>query len=249
MTRKPQRLIAGLLTAAVVVGCGTANTAPDPLQTARSSSTVGAATGFIVSKAQFEQMFPDRDKFYSYDGLVRELDAFPSFATVGDDDTRKREAAAFFANVDHETDGLRGVVEANTANYGNYCDASFSYGCPAGRDAYYGRGPVQLSWNYNYHAAGASLGLDLLNDPSIVQRDETVAWKTALWFWNTQASGTPTTAHGAMVDGQGFGATIRVFNGRLECDGHNPDQVQDRADAYLRITGVLGVSPGDNLRC
>jgi predicted chitinase len=242
-------MIAGLLTVFVVAGCGTSNKAPDPFQTGRSPSASSAAPGFIVSKAQFEQMFPDRDTFYSYDGLVGVLGAFPSFTTIGDDNTRKREAAAFFANVDHETDGLRVLVEADAANYGNYCDESVSYGCPAGHDAYYGRGPVQLSWNYNYRAAGASLGIDLLNDPDIVQRDETVAWKTALWFWNTQASGTPTTAHRAMVDGQGFGATIRVFNGALECDGHNPDEVSDRVAAYLRITGVLGVSPGENQRC
>ncbi|TPG35133.1 chitinase [Mycolicibacterium hodleri] len=246
MPRTPTHLIVGLLTAAVLAGCGTA--APEPRQTTQSS-TLGSAPGFVVSDAQFEQIFPNRDKFYSYGSLVRAFDAFPVFATVGDEDTRKREAAAFFANVYHETQGLRLVVEANTANYGNYCDAGLSYGCPAGRDSYYGRGPVQLSWNYNYRAAGDSIGLDLLDDPGVVKRDETVAWKTALWFWNTQASAMSATAHSAMGDGQGFGATIRVFNGALECDGHNAAQVQDRVDAYLRIAGVLGVSPGENLRC
>jgi predicted chitinase len=174
---------------------------------------------------------------------------FPSFATTGDHEARLREAAAYFANIAHETDGLRTVVEADPANYDNYCDMSVPYGCPAGHAAYFGRGPVQLSWNYNYHAAGLALGLDLLADPGLVQRDEGVAWKTALWFWNTQAAGTSSTAHSAILGRGGFGETIRIINGALECDGQNPAEVQDRVDAYQRITTLLGVAPGENLRC
>ena len=61
---------------------------------------------------------------------------------------------SFLANVDHESGGLRYVKEINTANYSHYCDRSQPYGCPAGQSAYYGKGPIQLSWNYNYKAAG-----------------------------------------------------------------------------------------------
>jgi hypothetical protein len=253
MTRIARLLIAGLLATATVTGCGGGAKPVNPFPTgdagAPEPSGPGRSAEFVVSQAQFEQMFPDRDPFYDYDGLMRSIGSFPSFATTGDHATRLREAAAFFANIDHETDGLRVLVEANTANYGNYCDAGKPYGCPAGNDAYFGRGPVQLSWNYNYRAAGDALGLDLLTDPGVVARDEGVAWKTALWFWNTQASGSPQTAHGAMVGGAGFGATIRVFNGEQECDGHNPQQVRDRVDSYQRITKLLGVAPGDNLSC
>ncbi|WP_249044319.1 chitinase, partial [Crossiella equi] len=69
------------------------------------------------------------------------------------------------------------------------------FGCPAGGSAYYGRGPLQLSWNYNYKAAGDALGLNLLGDPYRVQRESAVAWKTALWFWNTQTGAGRMTAH------------------------------------------------------
>ena len=161
----------------------------------------------------------------------------------------RREAAAFLANVYHETEGLKYVVEQNTAAYSTYCDPAKPYGCPAGNDAYYGRGPVMLSWNYNYRSAGVALNIDLLADSGLVQRDTAVAWKTALWFWNTQASGTAGTAHDDMVDNRGFGETIRVFNGVQECDGHNREQVQNRVDDYLRITSLLRVSPGDNVSC
>ena len=57
------------------------------------------------------------------------------------------------------------------------------------------------------------------------------------------------TPHDAIVNGAGFGETIRAINGSIECNGGNPGQVQSRIDLYERITDVLGVEPGDNLSC
>lgn len=204
---------------------------------------------FVVSEAQFNQMFPGRNSFYTYSGLTAALSAYPGFANTGSDTTKKQEAAAFLANVSHETGGLVYIVEQNTANYPHYCDASQPYGCPAGNDKYYGRGPVQLSWNFNYKAAGDALGIDLLNNPDLVQNDSAVAWKTGLWYWNTQTGPGTMTPHDAMVNGAGFGETIRSINGSLECDGGNPGQVQSRIDNYERFTQLLGVEPGGNLSC
>jgi len=204
---------------------------------------------FVVSEAQFNQMFPSRNSFYSYSGLTAALSAYPGFANTGSDTTKKQEAAAFLANVNHETGGLVYIVEQNTANYPTYCDWSQSYGCPAGQAAYYGRGPIQLSWNFNYKAAGDALGIDLLNNPWLVQNDSAVAWKTALWYWNTQTGPGSMTPHNAMVNGAGFGQTIRSINGSIECDGKNPAQVQSRVDAYTRFTSILGTSTGANLYC
>ncbi|MFH9983297.1 glycoside hydrolase family 19 protein [Streptomyces sp. NPDC017179] len=204
---------------------------------------------FVVSEAQFNQMFPNRNGFYTYSGLTAALNAYPGFANTGGDETKKQEAAAFLANVSHETGGLVHVVEQNTANYPHYCDWSQWYGCPAGQAAYYGRGPIQLSWNFNYKAAGDALGIDLLNNPSLVQTDASVAWKTGLWYWNTQSGPGSMTPHNAMVNGAGFGQTIRSINGSLECDGRNPAQVQSRVTTYQQFTQILGVSAGANLYC
>jgi predicted chitinase len=204
---------------------------------------------FVVSEGQFDRMFPSRNPFYTYQGLVAALSAYPRFASAGGDTVAKQEAAAFLANVAHETGGLVHVVEQDTANYSHYCDAAQPYGCPAGRSAYYGRGPIQLSWNVNYKAAGDALGIDLLNDPGLVEQDPAVAWKTALWFWNTQTGAGTTTPHDAMVNGAGFGETIRSINGALECDGANPGQVRSRVANYQSFAGILGVDPGGNLSC
>ncbi|MFI6893052.1 glycoside hydrolase family 19 protein [Streptomyces sp. NPDC050256] len=209
----------------------------------------GSSDGFVVSEAQFNQMFPGRNSFYTYSGLTAALSAYPGFANTGSDTVKKQEAAAFLANVSHETGGLVYVVEQNTANYPHYCDTSQSYGCPAGQAAYYGRGPIQLSWNFNYKAAGDALGIDLLGNPYLVEQNASVAWKTGLWYWNTQNGPGTMTAHNAMVNGAGFGETIRSINGSLECNGGNPAQVQSRIDKYQAFVQILGTTAGSNLGC
>ncbi|MGH3683158.1 MAG: glycoside hydrolase family 19 protein [Natronosporangium sp.] len=205
--------------------------------------------GFVVGEQLFDQMFPDRNPFYTYAGLTTAMASYPGFANTGGDPVRRQEAAAFLANVSHETGGLVHIVEQNEANYPHYCDASQPYGCPAGQAAYYGRGPIQLSWNFNYRAAGLALGLDLLHNPYLVEQDPAVAWQTALWYWMTQTGPGTMTGHAAMVGGHGFGQTIRSINGTLECDGGNPAQVQSRVDRYLRFTSLLGVPAGGGLGC
>ncbi|QRN95553.1 RICIN domain-containing protein [Archangium violaceum] len=211
-------------------------------------TTPGNGLGAILSESTFNSMFPGRNPFYSYSSLVAAAATFPSFATTGDTDTRKREVAAFLANVAHETGNLVYIEEINKSVM---CDTSWGppgCGCAPGK-MYYGRGPIQLSWNGNYCAAGNALGLNLMNDPDILSRDATASWRSGLWFWNTQTGAGSMTAHNAMVNNAGFGETIRTINGALECNGRNPAQVQSRIDNYLRFTNMLGVSAGSNLGC
>lgn len=238
----PRRLLASLAAGAALVAVAFAIPST-------STAEPGPAADFVVSEDQFNQMFPSKNPFYTYSGLTTAMDAYPAFAHTGDDTVRKQEAAAFLANVGHETGGLVHIVEQNQDNYPHYCDATQPYGCPAGVAAYYGRGPIQLSWNFNYKAAGDALGIDLLNDPWKVENDAAVSWMAALWYWNTQTGPGTMTGHDAMVNGAGFGQTIRSINGSIECDGGNPGQVQSRVDNYTRFTQLLGVPTGDNLYC
>ncbi|MFD3412027.1 glycoside hydrolase family 19 protein [Streptomyces cyaneofuscatus] len=206
-------------------------------------------TGFVVSEAQFNQMFPNRNSFYTYSGLTAALSAYPAFANTGSAEVKRREAAAFLANVSHETGGLVYIKEVNEANYPHYCDRNQSYGCPAGQAAYYGRGPIQLSWNFNYKAAGDALGINLLANPYLVEQNASVAWKTGLWYWNTQNGPGTMTPHNAIVNNRGFGETIRSINGSLECNGGNPAQVQSRINKFTQFTQILGTTTGSNLSC
>ncbi|WP_420477046.1 chitinase [Noviherbaspirillum sp. ST9] len=208
--------------------------------------------GFIVTEAQFNQIFPNRASFYTYAGLVDAVKAFPEFAGSGDRPVRLREAAAFLAQVMHESGGLRYVTELNQANWPLYCLASVQYPCAPGKQ-YYGRGPLQISWNYNYATAGAAFGVDLLNNPDLVETDAATAWKTALWFWMTSVGAGTMTGHAAMVNNAGFGETTRSINGALECgkaagsDGYL--KMQMRVTYYLDIARLLGVDAGGNLTC
>jgi chitinase len=203
----------------------------------------GNPGGFVVSEAVFNQMFPNRNALYTYQGLVNAMGAYPAFAKTGSADTQKQEAAAFLANVGHETGGLVYTEELNTAVWGTYCDRSQSYGCPAGQTAYHGRGPIQLSWNFNYYAAGNALGIDLLNHPDLVKTDAAIAWKTGIWYWMTGTGSAGMTSHAAMTNGSGFGTTIRAING-IECNGGHPDQMQSRVNKYQALVAALGTDVG-----
>ena len=208
----------------------------------------GTGIAAILSEATFNSMFPGRNGFYSYSALVAAANTFPGFATTGDITTRKREVAAFLANINHETGGL---VYTEEINKSVMCDTSWGppgCSCAPGK-WYYGRGPIQLSWNGNYCAAGNALGVDLKNNPDLVAQDATISWRTGFWFWMTQTGAGTMTAHNAIANGAGFGETIRTINGALECNGRNPAQVQSRVNAYLNFTSKLGVSAGNNTGC
>jgi hypothetical protein len=52
----------------------------------------------------FNSFFPNRKKsFYNYESFIEAAKSFPEFAATGDEDQRKREVAAFCANVCQET--------------------------------------------------------------------------------------------------------------------------------------------------
>ncbi|XXG59968.1 hypothetical protein AAC387_Pa04g1963 [Persea americana] len=48
---------------------------------------------------------------------------------------------------------------------------------------YYGRGPIQISYNYNYGPAGRAIGVDLLNNPDLVATDPVISFKTSFRLW------------------------------------------------------------------
>lgn len=177
--------------------------------------------------------------FYTYGDFINAANSFSSFGTTGTSDDNKKEIAAFFANVAHETGNLCYVEQINE---NDYCDST-QYPCATGQQ-YYGRGPLQLSWNYNYGAAGDYLGQDLLDNPDTVVQDDVTSWKTALWFWNVNSNG-----HTAITSDQGFGATIQALNGDAECNGGNPEGVNDRISYYISYCNQFGVDPGSNLSC
>ena len=151
-----------------------------------------------------------------------------------------------------------GVPRADMASY---CVEVPAWPCAAGQK-YYGRGPIQLSYNFNYGPAGAALGADLLATPDLVASDPELSFATALWFWMTPQAPKP-SCHDVMVGAftpsaadlaagrvPGFGLTIDIINGGVECGGATTTaQVEDRVGFYRRYAALLGVTPGDRLDC
>ncbi|EGG23999.1 secreted chitinase [Cavenderia fasciculata] len=196
---------------------------------------------FALLSISEANMFPNRNSFYTYKGLVESLNSYPAFANEGGSNVEKMEMAALLAHVDHDTNGLKIVRESNKDNYNLYCDPAGS----CGSKQYYGRGPLQLSWNYNYADAGKALKYDLLNNPDLVATDAKISWSTALWFW--MASGDK-PCHKSIVIGS-FSGTIRTISGGIECDGRNSEEMHMRINSYKKFCGIVGVNPGNDLSC
>ncbi|KAK4792110.1 hypothetical protein SAY86_022545 [Trapa natans] len=179
-------------------------------------------------------------RFYSRQAFLSAARYYPQFGTVGSAVVSKQEIAAFFAHVTHETGHFCYVEEINGASR-LYCDRSNKqYPCNP-RKRYYGRGPLQITWNYNYGAAGNSIGFDGLNSPETVANNPVISFRTAFWFWMKNV-------HPRIIAGQGFGSTIRAINGG-ECGGKKPQAVQARVRYYTNYCRQLGVTPGLNLSC
>ncbi|CAN1770039.1 Endochitinase PR4 [Linum perenne] len=169
--------------------------------------------------------------FYTRDAFLQATGSYPDFGNRGSDPDSKREIAAFFAHITQETGSMCYVEEINRDVY---CQASAQYPCAPGK-SYYGRGPLQLTWNYNYKDCGDANNFDGVNNPDIVAKDPVLAWKTALWFWMKNVR--PVLSQGF---GEGFGATIRKING-MECDGGNPAAVRVRVNYYKSYCQKFGI--------
>ncbi|CAN0926545.1 Chitinase 4 [Linum grandiflorum] len=172
--------------------------------------------------------------FYTRQSFLTAARSYHHFAKLASVDDSKREIAAFLAHVTHQTGHLC-YVEQQTSQ--TYCNSSMRP-CAPGK-MYYSRGPLQLTWNYNYEACGWANRFDGLNNPDIVGRSPVVAWKTALWIWMRSVR--------PVLD-QGFGATIRRLSDP-DCNGGNPANVEARVSYYLDYCKHFGVTPGPNLSC
>ncbi|KAK4268017.1 hypothetical protein QN277_024724 [Acacia crassicarpa] len=209
------------------------------------SPTSQASVADIVTPEFFNSIIDQADSscagkyFYTRDAFLDAQNSYSEFGNLDSDDDSKREIAAAFAHFTHETGHFCYIEEINGASQ-DYCDETVTqYPCTPNK-GYFGRGPIQLSWNFNYGPAGESIGFDGLNEPETVANDAVVSFETALWYWMQNVR---------PVLNQGFGATIRAINGQLECDGANPDTVQARVNYYTSYCSQLGIAPGDNLTC
>ncbi|KAI3847725.1 hypothetical protein MKW92_048634 [Papaver armeniacum] len=256
--------------------CTIVSPPPPPASTPPPPPPSGNLT-LLISQSLFDQLLAYRNdtscmgKFYTYAAFIEAAKSFSSFAAVGDTNTRKKEIAAFLAQTSHETTGGWATAPGGPYSWGycfiqersptsNYCQSGMQWPCASGK-SYYGRGPIQISWNYNYGQAAQVLQADILNNPDLVAQDPIISFKTALWFWMTPQSLKP-SCHDVII-GQwqpsstdvsagrlpGYGVITNIINGGIECNKGPNDSGKDRIGFYQRYCSLMGVSVGDNLDC
>lgn len=234
----------------------------------------------------------------TYNCMVAATLLFPEIASSSDIEANKREIAGWLGIMSQETTGggcmqpvqdigggqcqcsptwCDGQPNGGCAAWGmckiaeaggTYCTSSSTWPCQEGR-SYKGRGPKQLSYNYNYGQFSEEFCGDkmvLLENPDWVETNKLLAWTSAAWFWMTGGAcnsaageickpgvhevftGTKTMCPADIEAGRvhGLGWATNVVNGGLEC---GPEQdtcdyrVWSRVRFYEHFCDVLGVSP------
>lgn len=136
-------------------------------------------------------------------------------------------ATAFIAQVGHESGQLRYVREIwgptaqqltyeGRADLGNIVKGDGS--------KYRGRGLIQITGRANYGACGEALGLDLINNPELLELPQHAAMSAA-WFWSTKGLNT-------LADQGEFTKITRRINGGL-------NGLEDRLQLWERAKKVL----------
>jgi predicted chitinase len=212
--------------------------------------------------------------------LQKEID-YGDFLNNGTLTKNNKELAAFLAQISHETgtdttnnDGrLNGGLvykseqacspggahyNTDTCDYIDLTNQNDVNYPPGAGVQYYGRGPMQTSWNYNYGLLSWVLYGDvnvLLQDPEKVIENGVTAFSSAIHFWmypNDKPS-----SHEVINTSRGFAKTINIINGGLECGSANNNDTVDakvsrRISFYRTYSDALGyvdIESDASLKC
>jgi len=135
--------------------------------------------------------------------------------------------ATFIAQVGHESGQLLWVREiwgptAQQAGYEGRADLGNTV--PGDGSKYRGRGLIQITGRANYAACGEALGLDLVNQPTLLEQPQYAALSAA-WFWSARGLNT-------LADQGEFVKITRRINGGL-------NGLADRLALYDKALKVL----------
>jgi putative chitinase len=138
-----------------------------------------------------------------------------------------KRMAAFIAQIGHESGQLVYVREIwgptpAQAKYEGRRDLGNSV--PGDGLKFRGRGLIQMTGRANYSACGEALGLDLINQPELLEQPKN-ACLSAAWFWATKGLN-------SLADADQFEMITRRINGGLNGQA-------DRLKLWKRATEVL----------
>jgi hypothetical protein len=191
---------------------GQANPTAEPLKT-HSTNACHSNLSRYLDDQQWDELFPHRygkelkdsfnqsADFYSLQAFKAAASLFPDFLAQGDTIVQKRELAAFLANAAQETSGgwpaapggyltwgLYFLEETGPGHLKDYNDTTKKNYPGVPGQYYYGRGPKQLTWNFNYgQFSQAWYGSKdtLLAQPDLLSRNPVLSFASAIWFWMT----------------------------------------------------------------
>jgi basic endochitinase B len=249
--------------------------------------------GKYLTEKKWNELFPNRNNlsvngdlpkkkkkkdFYSFKAFMAAVDSFPQFLSSEDTVIQKRELCAFLANIAYETGGGWDEAPGGYYKWGLYYtqEKGCEKGCPQYADStklkyppqanqsYHGRGPLQISWNYNYGQFSEVYLRDkeiLLKNPGLITEDPVLCFASAIWFWTTAQYPKP-SCH-TIISGQwrptlkdsiggrlpGFGTVVNVINGGIECNNNTLVSAKYRYGYYQFFCKYFKVDPGANVEC
>ena len=138
-----------------------------------------------------------------------------------------KRVATFIAQIGHESGQLKYVKEiwgptAAQTRYEGRADLGNTQ--PGDGFNYRGRGLIQITGRANYKACGEAMGLDLINQPELLEKPQH-ACMSAAWFWATKGLST-------LADEGKFETITRRINGGL-------NGLAERQMLYVRALKVL----------
>ncbi len=211
---------------------------------------------------------------------IREVD-YSTFLRNESAESNKYELVGFLSHIGSETTGgwadapdgrwawgLHFIHESGygPSTQGLYVDQNNKIYPPTGSNSYHGRGPKQLSWNYNYGQFSDFLYKDktkLINNPNLVSTDPVLSFMSAIWFWMTPQGKKPSchmvmsgewmpNAHD-IAGGRNkskFGMTTNIINGGVECGGSfRADKSEVRLGHYGFFSKLMQITPENELSC
>jgi len=146
----------------------------------------------------------------------------------------KKRIAAFIAQVAHESGSFQYMQElASGAAYdkrsdlGNTLPEAIAAAAAGGKSVgrfYRGHGCIQITGYYNHLKCGEALGLDLVNQPTLLTQPVN-ACRSAAWFWDSRNLN-------ALADMGDFKKITKRING-----GYT--HLEQRSEFYVRALDIL----------
>lgn len=163
----------------------------------------------VMPYSLWNDIFYNRNQIYDYHSFTNAVASYPTLCNENssnqytDDEMCLRELATMFAHMEQETSLLHFTTElactpTNLSHSAcNYKSTNWSKNAwpPVSGVQYYGRGPFQLTWNFNY-GPYSSIAFNgdknvLLKNPDLVATDGRLSMMSAFWFYMTPQSPKP----------------------------------------------------------